>query len=57
MGIAHRPKNPKYPMTAYMVKLAALYQNLFGEFFTTVIISPTADGQIEVQAFKSLIVR
>lgn len=52
MAISHRPVNEKYPMTEYMIKMAAMYQNMFGEYFTTLIVMPTKEGSIEVDAFQ-----
>lgn len=48
MAISHKPpvgnnEKDKYFLTSYMVKLAATYQNKFGEYFTTLIISPAND--------------
>jgi nuclear protein localization family protein 4 len=40
MAISHSNSDPKHPVTEYMVKLAAKYQNEFTEYFTTVIVTP-----------------
>jgi len=51
MAISHQ-SNPQYPLSEYMIKLAALYQNLYGEYFTTLVVTPRGDSETEVVAFQ-----
>lgn len=51
MAISHLP-NSKYPMTSYMIKLAAYYQNFFGEYFTTLVVTPEGDSNVQIEAFQ-----
>ena len=51
MAISHSP-NEKYPMSAYMVRLAAHFQNLFGEYFTTLVVMPKNDTDVVIEAFQ-----
>jgi hypothetical protein len=51
MAISHRG-DPKYPMTSYMVQLAARYQNLYGEYFTTLVATPSGESDIGMEAFQ-----
>ena len=50
MAISHQPSE-KFPMAPYMVQLAAYYQNLFSEYFTTVVVTPK-DDNVVVEAFQ-----
>lgn len=55
MAISHPNKDHKHPVTEYMVKLAAKYQNEFTEYFTTITITPTMQNgvaSVEVQGFQ-----
>ena len=55
MAISHKCESKNHPMTEYIVKMAAHYQNEFSEYFTTVIITPTHQNgvdSIEVQGFQ-----
>ena len=55
MAISHPCSSKNHPMTEYMVKLAAHYQNEFTEYFTTVTVTPTHQNgvdSIEVQGFQ-----
>ena len=51
MAISHQTVNNR-PMAPYMVRLAAQYQNLFGEYFTTIVVTPMGDGDVNVEAFQ-----
>ncbi|KAH0793781.1 nuclear protein localization 4 [Histomonas meleagridis] len=51
MAISHKP-DAKFPMLEYMIKQAALYQNKFGEYFTTLIVTPIGQNDISVEAFQ-----
>jgi hypothetical protein len=51
MAVSHQP-DAKYPMTSYMVQLAAHYQNRFGEYFTTLVVSPTGHNDVSIEAFQ-----
>ena len=54
MAISH-PGDMKHPMTSYMVRLAAQYQNMFSEYFTTLSVYPiTVKGKPSqaVEAFQ-----
>ena len=51
MAISHQ-NDPKFPMTAYMVEMAAKYQNLFGEYFTTLVVMPVGDENMKIEAFQ-----
>lgn len=51
MAISHQP-DQKFPMTAYMVQMAAYYQNLFGEYFTTLVVMPQNDIDVVIEAFQ-----
>lgn len=51
MAISHQP-NSKMPMTPYMVQLAAFYQNMYGEYFTTLVVTPQENNEISVEAFQ-----
>ena len=51
MAISHSP-NEKYPMSAYMVRLAAHYQNLFGEYFTTLVVMPKSASDVVIEAYQ-----
>ena len=55
MAISHNCASKNHPMTEYMVKLAAKYQNEFTEYFTTVTITPTSHNgvsSLEMQGFQ-----
>ncbi|KAK8895808.1 hypothetical protein M9Y10_013693 [Tritrichomonas musculus] len=43
-----------YPMTQYMVQLAAYYQNFFSEYFTTLVVTPDPkdDSNVQMEAFQ-----
>ncbi|OHT00455.1 hypothetical protein TRFO_32862 [Tritrichomonas foetus] len=53
MAISHAADS-KYPMTQYMIQLAAYYQNLFGEYFTTLVVMPQKDDEsnVVIEAFQ-----
>lgn len=51
MAISHQPDN-KYPMTSYMAKMASHFQNLFGEYFTTLVVMPRNDNDVVIEAFQ-----
>lgn len=51
MVISHLP-NDRLPMTSYMVELAAYYQNFYGEYFTTLIVTPQSESSIQIEAFQ-----
>jgi len=56
MAISHSGSDPKHPMTEYMVKMAAQYQNMFSEYFTTLIITPemvNGDVATQIVAFQA----
>lgn len=51
MAISHKPEE-KFPMSEYMIRLAAKYQNKYGEYFTTLIVTPANDNDVSVEAFQ-----
>ena len=50
MMISHQA-DEKFPMAPYMVQLAACYQNMFSEYFTTAVVTPRGDDVV-VEAFQ-----
>lgn len=48
IAISHLP-DKSYPMTQYMVQLAAYYQNFFSEYFTTLVVTPNPDDETALQ--------
>lgn len=51
MAISHKPDG-KFPMSEYMIRLAAKYQNMYGEYFTTLIVTPANENDVSVEAFQ-----
>ncbi|OHT12190.1 hypothetical protein TRFO_18085 [Tritrichomonas foetus] len=51
MAISHQTDS-KYPMTSYMIEKAAYYQNLFGEYFTTLVVMPRGEEDVIIEAFQ-----
>lgn len=51
MAISHQPDD-KFPMTSYMVRMAAHFQNLFGEYFTTLVVMPRGENDVVIEAFQ-----
>ena len=52
MAISHNAKK-QYPIFSYMARLAAKYQNKFGEYFTTLSIFPNEEThEISVEAYQ-----
>lgn len=51
MAVSHAASD-KYPMNACIVRLAARYQNLFGEYFTTLIVKPNGETDVAIEAFQ-----
>lgn len=51
MAISHQP-DQKFPMTSYMVRMAAHYQNLYGEYFTTLVVMPQNENDVVIEAFQ-----
>jgi hypothetical protein len=44
--------DPKYPVTAYMAQLGAKYQNIYGEYFTILVATPSGDSDISLEGFQ-----
>ena len=53
LGMCVSHKGPsKLPLPSYLLRLAAKYQNIYGEYFTTLIMTPRGQSNIEVEAFQ-----
>lgn len=53
VGMAFSHKNEKnYPLTNYMVLMAAKYQSFFGEYFTTIVVTPENEDKVKIEAFQ-----
>jgi hypothetical protein len=50
--IISRPLDAKHPMTSGMILQSAHYQNLFGEYFTTLIMMPFGENDATMEAFQ-----
>jgi hypothetical protein len=51
IAVSHKA-DPKYPVPSYLVQLAAKYQNIYGEYFTTLIVTPSGDSDVAIEAFQ-----